>query len=201
MSAANGRPPPAQPARPGDVGRRVARRREELGLTREEAAARGGLTPGYFEYVESQPAVIQVDALARLATVLQTSVAHLLGAEQGPPPGETPVPVRPSPPEELSTTECRSRITPGGVGRVVLSTPEGPAALPVSFRFLDDTVVFRTAAGSVLADVVGAEVAFEVDRIDDALGEGWSVLLTGTAEELTHAETIRSLIEDSGPRP
>ncbi|MEU5188867.1 hypothetical protein AB0G83_17200 [Streptomyces klenkii] len=46
MSTANRQPSEARPARPGDVGRRAARRREELGLTREEAAARGGLAPG-----------------------------------------------------------------------------------------------------------------------------------------------------------
>ncbi|SDH96608.1 Helix-turn-helix domain-containing protein, partial [Sinosporangium album] len=37
---------------PGDIGRRVARRREDLGLTREQLAERTGMDPGYLAYLE-----------------------------------------------------------------------------------------------------------------------------------------------------
>ena len=41
---------------PGDVGRRVAHRRGELGLSTDEVAERAGMDRGFLEYLESQPA-------------------------------------------------------------------------------------------------------------------------------------------------
>ena len=37
----------------GDMARRVARRREELGLTLEELAGKTGIDPGYLRYFEN----------------------------------------------------------------------------------------------------------------------------------------------------
>jgi hypothetical protein len=45
-----------------------------------------------------------------------------------------------------------------------------------------DDVVFRTGNHSSIAEgPQEQQVSFDVDHLDDALGEGWSVLLTGTA--------------------
>lgn len=41
-------PPPAK----GDMGRRIAARRQQLGLSRQDVALRAGAAPGYIEYVE-----------------------------------------------------------------------------------------------------------------------------------------------------
>ncbi|WP_406405454.1 helix-turn-helix domain-containing protein [Streptomyces sp. NBC_01643] len=49
---------PREPSReerataPGDVGRRVAARREELGLSRQEVAERSGSATTYIQYLE-----------------------------------------------------------------------------------------------------------------------------------------------------
>lgn len=189
------------PAHPGDIGRRVAQRRRELGLTREEAAARGGLAPGYFEYVETHPAVLQADALTRLADTLRTSVSYLLGADAGLPPGIAGAKSAHTALEELPAGECWERLSAAGIGRVVLSTPVGPEAVPVNFRTFENEVVYRTAAGGVLAKVGGEPVALEVDSIDYALGEGWSVLLSGTAELIDDPGTVRRLEEEANPHP
>jgi hypothetical protein len=54
-----------------------------------------------------------------------------------------------------------------------------------------DDVIFRTSGSSgVGADIqvnaaLAQRVSFDVDHLDDALGEGWSVLLSGTARVVT----------------
>ncbi|MFD7475276.1 pyridoxamine 5'-phosphate oxidase family protein [Streptomyces sp. NPDC059837] len=60
------------------------------------------------------------------------------------------------------------------------SDPDGhPAVVPVNYDVIDGAIVFRTAPGSVTASVVDEEVAFEVDRVDEARSMGWSVLAVG----------------------
>lgn len=80
-----------------------------------------------------------------------------------------------------------------GVGRIGVRTPEGPAIVPVNYDVVDGAVVFRTAPGSAPSLAAGHETAFEVDRIDDALSRGWSVLVTGPAARVTDPETVRHL--------
>ena len=57
-----------------------------------------------------------------------------------------------------------------------------------------DDIVFRTSAiSSVRAASYGQRVSFEVDRIDDAMRQGWSVLVTGNAHEVRDADELREL--------
>ena len=78
---------------------------------------------------------------------------------------------------------------PGGCRPLRVLEPRGPVALPVNFRMFGDDVVFRTAAlSSVRSATHGGRVGFEVDHIDDAMREGWSVLVTGYALELRDVE-------------
>ena len=71
-------------------------------------------------------------------------------------------------------------IAPDGVGRIVFTEARGPVALPVNYRMIGDSIVFRTAATSALQRALRHEqVSFEVDYVDDALAEGWSVLVSG----------------------
>ncbi|MFI1972125.1 helix-turn-helix domain-containing protein [Streptomyces cinnamoneus] len=189
------------PVRPGsDLGRRVVGRREELGLTREETAARAGMDPGYLAYVESRAGVVPLEALTGLADALGTSVSALLGAGTEQPPGRGSL-ARSPVLEELPPAECREKLAAGGVGRVVFSTPEGPEAVPVNFRLVGDAIVFRTAAEGALAGTVGSEVAFEADRIDETRSEGWSVLARGAAAPVTEPEEQRRLRDTADPRP
>lgn len=51
------------------------------------------------------------------------------------------------------------------IGRVALPDDDGPLVLPVNYRVVDDTVVFRTGPGSRLAAAAGGlRVAFESTR-------------------------------------
>ncbi|WP_354637203.1 helix-turn-helix domain-containing protein [Kitasatospora camelliae] len=190
----------SRPADPGDTGRRVAHRREQLGLTREQVAAAADMDPGYLEYLESSPDAVGIETLTRLADALGTTISHLLGGGRGSPPGRRGPADHPVV-EELARWECWAKLSPGGVGRVALSTPDGPLALPVNYRVLDGTVLYRTTAESILATVAGSGVAFEVDQLDEAFSSGWSVLVTGTAEQVTDPEAVGWFEEHADPRP
>jgi nitroimidazol reductase NimA-like FMN-containing flavoprotein (pyridoxamine 5'-phosphate oxidase superfamily) len=165
----------------GDLGRRVAERRREVGLTRDEVALRAGMNSGYLDYLEHSPdAAMTAGALLRLAAALETTPEFLRGGHVDRPPG--PGRAGPHPRLEiLSREECELQIAAGGVGRFVFVAPQGPIALPVNFRFLDGDVLFRTRAQGVLAAAEGTTVSLEVDQIDEAMSEGWSVLVTGRA--------------------
>jgi hypothetical protein len=74
---------------------------------------------------------------------------------------------------------------------VAFMTASGPVALPVNFQWADGAVIFRTAIGSLLATHAGAQVGFEVDRIDRQPQDGWSVLASGRALVVTKPELRR----------
>jgi hypothetical protein len=67
----------------------------------------------------------------------------------------------------------------------------------VNYRILEGDILFRTAEQTSLATVSDAEpVSFEVDRLDETMSEGWSVLVTGrihrvTPDEPRQLETLR----------
>lgn len=168
---------------PGDLGRRVRERRERLGLPLAELARRAGMAPGYLEYVESRPAANPgAAAIARLAAALETTAASLRGGGLERPPGAgRPAEAHPVL-EHLERAECLRLLRAGGVGRVVYDEARGPVAIPVNFVVADGELRVRTAEGGVV-DAVRAtgRLAFEVDHLDEILGEGWSVLVTGRA--------------------
>ncbi|MFB7241506.1 helix-turn-helix domain-containing protein [Streptomyces populi] len=185
----------------GDVGRRIAARREELGLSQEDAAVRAGVAVGYLRYLERRPtAAPGASALIRLADALGTSVAALHGGDVELPPGIGRAAAH-SELVELDPEECRARLSTHGVGRIALDTPEGLAVLPVNYSVVDGSVSFRTAPGSAPATAVGARVAFEVDHIDEALSQGWSVLVRGRGRAVTGADAVRRLDALAHSRP
>ncbi|MGW2605681.1 helix-turn-helix domain-containing protein [Streptomyces mirabilis] len=185
----------------GDIGRRIAQRREKLGLSREETAFRAGTAPGYVQYLEEQSTAMPGTAvLIRLADALSTSVTALRGGDADLPPGVGRAALRPEL-VELSAEECRSRLSGHGVGRIAMDTPDGPIVVPLNYTVIDDSVVFRTTPDAVPAAAVGAHVAFEVDHIDEALSQGWSVLIRGFGRAVTDPDAVRRLTELAYSRP
>lgn len=180
------------PVDPGDLGRRIAQRREELGMTRKQVAERAGMAEAYLDYVEQQPAQVTTEALWRLAGVLNTTASDLLGGGVDVAPGRG-LPARRARLVRMDENECWRRLSSGGVGRVAFSVPEGPVVIPVNFAMVEESVVFRTEPGSVIVAQEGANVGFEVDRIDDALRSGWSVLVVGRATRVTDPGELRRL--------
>lgn len=190
QSSATPHPPPT----PGDIGRRAAVRREQLGLTRAEVAERAGSAPGYIQYVEEKPAVPGIGFLLRLADALQTTVEELTGGTVDLPPGIGEAAYHPEL-VALDEDECRALLGTHGVGRVGVTTAEGPAIVPVNYLIVHGDVAFRTAPEALPAEAAGHEVAFEVDHIDEALSQGWSVLIVGGARKVTDPHSVRALDE------
>jgi transcriptional regulator with XRE-family HTH domain len=178
-----------------DVGRRIAEQRNRAGLTVAQTAERAGMSPEYLAYLESSmtPNPTQA-ALIRLAAALDTTPGALSGAGQNQPPGQRSA-AKAALLESMTTAECRQHLAGGGVGRFLFVEPgRGPVAIPVNFRMDGDDVVFRTGSGdSVSAGLNEPRVSFDVDHLDDALSEGWSVLMTGKAQVITdEAELARA---------
>jgi transcriptional regulator with XRE-family HTH domain len=170
-----------------DVGRRLAERRSRAGLSITDVAERAGMSPGYLAYLESSSYPNPSHAtLTRLAAALDTAPESLAGADLNVAPGQRGAAKNPVL-NNLTFDECMQLVAAGGVGRFLFDEPgRGPVAIPVNFRMDGDSVVFRTAsASSITHGLHGQQVSFDVDHLDDALGEGWSVLLSGTASIIT----------------
>jgi nitroimidazol reductase NimA-like FMN-containing flavoprotein (pyridoxamine 5'-phosphate oxidase superfamily) len=93
----------------------------------------------------------------------------------------------------LSPSECFELLEPGGVGRVGFMAAAGIMMLPVNFVVAGKTIVFRTARDTLLALYANAPVSFQVDRLDEALHQGWSVLVHGRAHEVTDERAVKHL--------
>ena len=93
----------------------------------------------------------------------------------------------------LSPAECFDLLEPGGIGRVGFTAAAGVMMLPVNFAVSGKSIIFRTAPDTLLALYANARVSFEVDRLDEALHEGWSVLVHGRAHEVTDEREVKRL--------
>lgn len=186
---------------PGDIGRRLAVERRRQKLSREETARRARMSPHYLAYLEEQPADPTVTTLIRLADALGTTVSALRGGGIDLPPGQGHALLHPQL-RDLGPEECRTLLSTHGVGRIAVSTSDGrPAVVPVNYEVVDDTIVFRTAPDSVPAAAVGTDVAFEVDHVDEALSQGWSVLAVGPASVVTEPDAVRRLSQRAHTMP
>jgi len=184
------------PPDPGDLSKRIALRRAELRLSQAQVAARARMRLRYLKFLERYPARPSGSALRQLAAALQTTPAALLGAGAEAPPGRG----RPAGQQvltKLMAAECRRLIAPGGVGRIAFCTASGPVVLPVNFAVLADTIVIRTAEGTIIDGHADGQIALEVDHIDEALCQGWSVLVRGQAHRVAHPAELCRLQEDA----
>lgn len=176
-----------------DLARRVAHRRTEMGMTVEELAQRAGVDPEYLKYFEQNAeARLSFGTLNLLALVLDTSPADLLGGQVDRPPGRGRAGRHPSL-EILTMEQCEAHLAAGGVGRVVFTTERGPVAIPVNFEFTEGQIVISTDLRKAALLATLSVVAFEVDRVDDAMSEGWSVLVSGRARVVDEPEEFRRL--------
>jgi nitroimidazol reductase NimA-like FMN-containing flavoprotein (pyridoxamine 5'-phosphate oxidase superfamily) len=93
----------------------------------------------------------------------------------------------------MSAQECLHLLADPDlhVGRLALILDDEPVILPVNFTVDRGVIVFRTETGSLLAYATrGAPVAFEVDKVDPAWREGWSVLVRGRGEHVSDPDEL-----------
>jgi hypothetical protein len=73
--------------------------------------------------------------------------------------------------------------------------------LPVNYVMVANTIVLRTGSGTLIAAHAADDVTFEVDHIDEAVGQGWSVLVRGPAHRVAQPGELRHLREHTALTP
>lgn len=105
---------------------------------------------------------------------------------------------------ELDRDECLRLLAATSLGRLAVSVEGWPPVIrPVNYVFDRSSlsVVFRSARGSKLtALLLSTEAAFEIDGIEPDAHTGWSVILVGRAEEITHGVEV-DRVEQLGLQP
>lgn len=103
---------------------------------------------------------------------------------------------------ELAFDECVKLLHGGVVGRIAVSTPQGPHIIPLNYAITHDAVVVATSPYSALGTYgEGSLVAFEADRFDYETHTGWSVVVRGRATTITDPEELRQIRHSWAPRP
>jgi uncharacterized protein len=87
--------------------------------------------------------------------------------------------------EVLSEHQCHELLASRDLGRIVFPLGDETEIFPVNYAIDGVIVVFRTAPGTKLAQVMASRVSFEVDEWDAVAKVGWSVVLKGIAQEVT----------------
>ena len=105
--------------------------------------------------------------------------------------------------EELTLDECLSLLETKRIGRLGLTTEVGTQIFPVNYVLTDDQrIVFRTLPYGVIANHAhDADVAFEVDDLDDATQSGWSVLAVGRCSRISDPTEVHLVREREDPTP
>ena len=103
---------------------------------------------------------------------------------------------------DIGRPECERLLRSGVVGRVALSTPQGPHIVPVNYTVFDDTIVVRTSPYSVLGTHGhNALLAFEIDHVDHERRGGWSVVARGRGRAELDPEQVAAIRQWWQPGP
>jgi hypothetical protein len=102
--------------------------------------------------------------------------------------------------EALDADECMRLVGGSTLGRLAVVIDGRPLVFPVNFTLDGGTVVLRTDEGTKLYAARRGFIAFECDDIDRTYHTGWSVIITGRAEEVRDpAERSRLELLPLGP--
>jgi nitroimidazol reductase NimA-like FMN-containing flavoprotein (pyridoxamine 5'-phosphate oxidase superfamily) len=113
---------------------------------------------------------------------------------------ETALPVDRGGIEVLSFLQCEELLEQGTIGRIGMMVAGEPVILPVNYRYVSGSVVFRTAIGEKSqAASMDQPMAFEIDDWDTHRKKGWSVLVKGTAHEVDPDDTAVAGASDLQP--
>lgn len=114
--------------------------------------------------------------------------------------GSPPVPASAPPPPgslvELSRDECFELLRTQPVGRLAVTSDDGPPiVLPVNFVLQGEAIVIRSDHGLKLQLLRRQAVSFQADFIDPFHRTGWSVLAHGIGYNASHWETDHLRLE------
>lgn len=96
--------------------------------------------------------------------------------------------------EVLDRAECLRLLEGGAVGRIAGTSGALPVVLPVGYALDGDFIVVEPGQGTTLDFATsGSVVAFEVDNFHERGHSGWTVMVTGIAEEVVAEDEVRRL--------
>jgi nitroimidazol reductase NimA-like FMN-containing flavoprotein (pyridoxamine 5'-phosphate oxidase superfamily) len=108
-----------------------------------------------------------------------------------PPPGVDPEARETGYMEVLDEEQCWELLSTVEVGRLAVAAAGDVDIYPVNFVIDGSELIFRTAEGTKLVEVVLAgRVAFESDGYDPERGRAWSVVVKGQAHDLDRFSEI-----------
>jgi hypothetical protein len=81
--------------------------------------------------------------------------------------------------QRMGVDECHQLLGTERLGRVAFSVGALPAVVPVVYHLAAGHVVFGVEEDALYAALSDAVVAFEVDHVDVAAQNGWTVLVVG----------------------
>jgi len=109
--------------------------------------------------------------------------------------------------EVLDAQQCWQLLAGVEVGRLAVSAAGDIDIFPLNFAVDDGAIMFRTAEGTKLVEVVLAgRVAFEVDGYEPQQGQAWSVVVKGSAElldrwgDIYHAQDLPLFPWNASPK-
>ncbi|MER7673298.1 pyridoxamine 5'-phosphate oxidase family protein [Kitasatospora sp. NPDC096128] len=185
---------------PTAVADRIAECREQLGLSEDALAHRAAMAPQYLRHLLVAGPAFDPGGFVRIAAALGTSREELLEGRADAPPGRGGPGPRPRL-LDLTDAECWELVGTHGIGRIALPVRPGPAVYPVNYVVDQATFAYRTGEHTATAPEPGAEVSFQVDRIDEYLGRGWSVLALGSVQYVDDPEELHRLDGLPGAAP
>ena len=93
--------------------------------------------------------------------------------------------------EVLTPAQCWELLASAEVGRLAIAVAGDVDIFPINFAIDDGAIVFRTAEGTKLVEIVMAgRVAFEVDGYEPEHGRAWSVVVKGHAQNLERFDDV-----------
>ena len=98
--------------------------------------------------------------------------------------------------EDLAEDECFDLLKRHHFGRVAIAegADKPPMIMPLNYLIDADTVVVRTDPDSRLGGALrDAVVTFEIDGVDQLQRTGWSVVVSGRAQEVEDPSDLREL--------
>lgn len=103
---------------------------------------------------------------------------------------------------ELDPEECVALLRSQLLGRVAITTSDGPHIVPVNYSVVEEMIVFRTTPYSLLGiHGMNVPIAFEVDQADHEHRTGWSVVARGVSEPIADPDEIERINGVRAPDP
>jgi hypothetical protein len=98
--------------------------------------------------------------------------------------------------EKLSESTCWALLRTTSVGRLAVWVEDHPDIFPLNYAVEHGTVVFRSRAGTkISAALSDSPVALEADGYDAAAAVAWSVVIRGSAEEISAGPDLIGTLE------